>query len=175
MFPKAHAVAYVIMAFRIAWFKVYHPEAFYVAYFTVRADEFDAGMMTRGRDVIRNKIRELEQNGNDLSQKDRNVLTILEVANEMYARGIKFLPVDLYKSDAVRFLVTPEGIRPPLNTLQGLGEAAARNIVTARENGKFVSIDDLKIRAKVSKSVVEILQQHNCLEGLPESNQISLF
>ncbi|MCX8130093.1 MAG: PolC-type DNA polymerase III [Clostridia bacterium] len=175
MFPKAHAAAYVMMAFRIAWFKVYHPEAFYVTYFTVRADEFDAEIMTHGQDRVRNKIRELEQKGNNMTQKEKNVLTILEVTNEMYARGIKFLPVDLYKSDAIKFQITSEGIRPPLNALQGLGGAAAQNIVDSRRDGEFLSVDELRVRAKISKAVIEILQQNGCLEGLPESNQLSLF
>lgn len=175
MFPKAHAAAYVMMAFRIAWFKVYYPEAFYVAYFTVRADEFDANLMARGQDKVRNAIREYEQKGNNITQKEKNVLTILEVANEMYARGIKFLPVDLYKSDAVKFQITSEGIRPPLNSLQGLGTAAAQNIVGARKEGNFLSIDELRVKAKISKAVIEILQQNGCLAGMPESNQLSLF
>ena len=175
MFPKAHAAAYVMMAFRIAWFKVYYPEAFYATYFTVRADDFDAELMTKGQDKVRNKIKELEQQGNNLSQKEKNVLTILEVVNEMYARGIRFLPVDLYHSDATKFLITPQGIRPPLNSLQGLGTAAAQNIAEARKEGEFKSIDDLRVRGKASKSVIEILQKHGCLEGLPESSQMTLF
>jgi len=177
MFPKAHAAAYVMMAFRIAWFKVYYPEAFYAAYFTVRADDFDAEIMTRGRELIKVKIDELEarQKENTISQKEKNVLTILEVANEMYARGINFLPIDLYESDATRFLVTPEGIRPPFNALQGLGIAASQSIASARREGKFLSIDDLQVRSKVSKAVIEILDKAGCLKGLPQSNQISLF
>ncbi|HEX3028117.1 MAG TPA: PolC-type DNA polymerase III [Clostridia bacterium] len=175
MFPKAHAAAYVMMAFRIAWFKVYHPEAFYATYFTVRADDFDAEIMTHGQDKVRNKIKEFEQKGNQATQKEKNILTILEVANEMYARGIKFLPVDLYESDTVKFKITPKGIRPPLNALQGLGAAAAQSIVEARGNEQFLSIDELRIKAKISKSVIEILQKHGCLAGVPESNQMSLF
>ncbi len=175
MFPKAHAVAYVTMAFRIAYFKVHYPEAFYIAYFTVRADDFDAQIMTHGVDKVRNKIKELESKGNEISTKEKNILTILEVCNEMYSRGINFLPIDLYKSDAVNFIPTPEGILPPLNALQGVGTAAAKNIVEARKDGDFLSIDDIKVRAKVSKTVIEILQEHGCLKGLPESNQLSLF
>ena len=175
MFPKAHAAAYVLMAMRIGWFKVYHPEAFYVTYFTVRADEFDANLMSHGRERVRNKIEELEKLGNNISQKEKNVLTILEVANEMYARGIRFLPVDLYKSEAAKFQITPEGIRPPFNALQGLGLAAAGNILEARKDGEFLSIEDLRLRAKISKAVIEILQQNGCLEGIPESSQMSLF
>lgn len=175
MFPKAHAAAYVMMAFRIAWFKVNYPEAFYVTYFTVRADDFDAQLMTNGKDKVKNKIKEMEQKGNTLTQKEKNVLTILEVANEMYARGIKFLPISLYKSDAIKFQITPDGILPPLNALQGLGINAAQNIVEARKNEEFLSIDELRIKAKISKAVIELLQQHGCLNGMPESNQMSLF
>lgn len=175
MFPKAHAAAYVLMAMRIGWFKVYHPLAFYTAYFTVRADEFDATTMAGGKKMVEMRIEELEKQGNAISAKDRNVLTILEVANEMYARGIKFLPVDLYESDAVRFRIQGGGIRPPLNSLPGLGANAARAIAEAREQGGFISVDDLKIRAKVSRSVIEILQQSGCLDGIPESSQMSFF
>ncbi|HHW32084.1 MAG TPA: PolC-type DNA polymerase III [Clostridiaceae bacterium] len=173
MFPKAHAAAYVMMAFRIAWFKVYYPEAFYATYFTVRADDFDAELMAYGQDKVKNAINELEKKGNEMTQKEKNVLTILEVVNEMYARGIKFLPVHLYKSDATEFRIYPDGIRPPLTALQGLGSAAAQNICEARMNGEFLSKEDLRTRAKLSKTVIEILEQHGCLEDLPESNQLS--
>jgi DNA polymerase-3 subunit alpha (Gram-positive type) len=175
MFPKAHAAAYVLTAMRIGWFKVYHPMAFYVTYFTVRADEFDASLMAQGRQKVLNKISELEKLGNTMTAKDKNVLTILEVTNEMYARGIGFLPIDLYKSDATRFQMTETGIRPPLNSLQGLGASAANAIVEARAQGEFISIEDLRSRAKASKTVIEILQQNGCLAGLPESSQMSLF
>lgn len=175
MFPKAHAAAYVLMALRIGWFKVYHPVAFYVAYFTVRADDFDAELMTHGKEKIGRRISELEKMGNNISPKDKNVLTILEVANEMYARGIEFLPVDLYKSDPTRFLIEQHGIRPPLNSLQGLGVTAASSIADARTKGGFVSIEDLKIRTRTTKTVIEILQKNGCLDGLPESSQLSLF
>lgn len=175
MFPKAHAAAYVLTAMRIGWFKVYHPLAFYVTYFTVRADEFDAALMTHGRERVRNKIFELEKMGNSISAKDKNVLTILEVANEMYSRGIEFLPVDLYRSEAAKFLIEGKGIRPPLNSLAGLGAQAAASIVEARSQGEFISIEDMKIRAKTSKTVIEILQQNGCLDGIPESSQMSLF
>ncbi len=175
MFPKAHAAAYVMMAFRIAWFKVYYPEAFYTTYFTVRADDFDAEMMAHGQDKVRNKIKEFEMKGNNITTKEKNVLTILEVVNEMYARGIKFLPIHLYLSEATKFRIEDKGIRPPLNALQGLGGAAAQNIVEARKNGEFLSIDELRTKAKISKSVIEILERNNVLEGMPESNQLCLF
>ena len=175
MFPKAHAAAYVMMAFRIAWFKVYYPEAFYATYFTVRADDFDAEIMAQGQDKAKNKIREFEQKGNNMTTKEKNILTILEVANEMYARGYKFLPIDLYKSEAVKFTIEKDGLRPPLNALQGLGTSAAQNIVEARKNGEFLSIEELRTKAKISKSVIEILDRNDCLRGLPQSNQLCLF
>jgi DNA polymerase-3 subunit alpha (Gram-positive type) len=175
MFPKAHAAAYVIMALRIGWFKVYYPEAFYAAYYTVRADDFDAELMCKGPEKVKSQIADFEQRGNKLSTKEGNILTILEITLEMYSRGIHFVPIDLYKSDAEKFQMTPEGIRPPLNALQGLGVNAALNIVKAREDGQFFSIDDLRIRSKVSKTVLEILSKNGCLEGLPESNQVSMF
>ncbi|HEX2944577.1 MAG TPA: PolC-type DNA polymerase III [Clostridia bacterium] len=175
MFPKAHAAAYVLTAIRIGWFKVYHPLAFYVTYFTVRADEFDAELMTHGREKVRSKMTELERQGNTISTKDKNVLTILEIANEMYSRGFKFLPIDLYKSDAAKFLIEDNAIRPPLNSLQGLGTAAANAIIDARAGGEFISIEDLRMRSKASKTVIEILQQNGCLAGIPESSQMSLF
>ncbi len=175
MFPKAHAAAYVLTAMRIGWFKVYHPLAFYATYFTVRADEFDAATMAKGKENVRRRIAELEKMGSNMTAKDKNVLTILEVANEMYSRGIEFLNVDLYESDATKFKIHGNGLRPPLNSLQGLGTNAANAIAEARKQGEFVSIEDLKIRAKVSKTVIEILQQNGCLKGIPESSQLSLF
>ncbi len=175
MFPKAHAVAYVIMAFRIAYFKVYYPEAFYATYFTVRADDFDVDTILKGKEAIAYKIKEMDSKGNALSVKEKNSLSVLEVALEMYARGIKLLPVDLYKSDAVKFLVTQEGIRMPFNALPGVGTSAATSIAEARKAGKFVSVEDFRERAKVSKAVVEILKNYGCLNDLPETSQISFF
>ncbi len=177
MFPKAHSAAYVTMAFRIAWFKVYYPEAFYVAYYTVRADDFDAELMCGGPDRVKTKIEEIQQkiNNGSSTPKERNTLPVLEVVNEMYARGIKFLPVDLYKSDIRRFEITPEGIRPPLNALQGLGLSAAQGIDRARLQREFLSKEDLSSRARISNAVIKILTDSGCLEGLPESSQLSLF
>ena len=175
MFPKAHAVAYVTMAFRIAWFKVYYPLAFYIAYYTVRADLFDATIMIYGKDKVKRKIKEYKDLGNNIKQTEKNILTILEVVNEMYARGLEFLPIDIYKSEALKFKIENDKIRPPLNAFQGLGQTAAQSIVEAREYGKFLSVDELRMRAKLSKTVIDILEKNGCLEGMPESNQISLF
>ncbi len=176
MFPKAHAAAYVMMAFRIAWFKVYYPEAFYATYFSVRADSFDANIVSRGLDTIKRAIEEIERKGNGATNKEKDVQTILEVAQEMYARGISCLPVDLYQSDATRFQITKEGILPPFTALQGLGAAAARNIVKARiDVDEFMSIEDLKMKSGISKAVIEILENHGSLRGLDQSSQLTLF
>ncbi|SHE63265.1 PolC-type DNA polymerase III [Clostridium fallax] len=175
MFPKGHAVAYVMMAVRIAYFKVYYPEAYYTTYFTVRADDFDADLICKGEGAIKAKMEELYSLGNNVTQKDKGLLTILELSYEMYKRGIKFLKVDLYKSCATKFKIEKEGIRPPINALQGVGDNAAKSIVECRKDGEFISKEDLRIRAKVSKTVIETLTNHGCLEGMQETNQLSLF
>ncbi|HEY8345087.1 MAG TPA: PolC-type DNA polymerase III, partial [Bacillota bacterium] len=175
LFPKAHAAAYVMMAFRIAYFKVHMPEAFYATYFTVRADEFDADLVLKGEEYIRSYLREIQAKGNEASARERNICTILEVALEAMLRGVKFLPVDLYESDASKFLITEHGLRPPLAALQGLGVSAARSLVQAREEQEFCSIEDLKTRARLSSAVIEVLKNHGCLAGLPECNQLTLF
>lgn len=176
MFPKAHAAAYVMMAFRIAWFKVYYPKAFYATYFSVRADTFDANIVSKGLDTIKRAIEEIESKGKAATNKEKDMQTILEVAQEMYVRGIKCLSVDLYKSETTRFLITDEGILPPFTALQGLGIAAANNIVEARKSGEeYISIEDFKMKSGVSKAVIEILDTHGCFEGMAESSQLTLF
>lgn len=177
MFPKAHAAAYVTMAFRVAYFKVHYPVEFYIAYYTVRADLFDSALMAQGKDRAKAEIRRLDQKSKieKLSQTDKNVQTILEVVNEMYERGINFLPVDLYKSHAYKFQRIGNDILPPLNSFAGVGTAAAENIMNARAEGEFLSREDLKARAKVNKKVIETLAEHGCLNGLSESSQMSLF
>jgi len=175
MFPKGHAVAYVMMAMRIAYFKVYYPREYYATYFTVRADDFDAEILIQGEEALADKLKELNALGNNLTQKDKGLITIIELTLEMYKRGIRFLRVDLYKSDSVKFLIEEEGIRLPINSLQGVGVNAAKSIVSARAEGEFISREDLRMRGKVSKSVIETLDKHLCLRGLPESNQLSLF
>ena len=175
LFPKAHAAAYVMMAFRIAWYKVYHPVAFYTAYFTVRADEFDVETCAMGRDKLRHTMDLIKEKGNEASPKEESLMKILEVTNEMYARGFEFLPVDLYKSDSKRFIIEEGKIRPPFNSLQGLGTVAAEKIVIEREIAPFMSIEDLRSRAKVSKTIVELLKKIGCLDGLTETDQLTLF
>ncbi len=176
MFPKAHAVAYVTMAFRIAWFKVYYPEAFYIAYFSVRADDFDASIMTKGIGVARQAIEDLKEKRNNgtISPKEENLVPILEICVEMYARGVGFIPIDLYKSEATRFLPTPEGILPPLNALPGMGDNAAKAIVEARQEGEFKTIEEFRVRTGATKTIIEMLGEEGCL-NIPEKDQVSLF
>jgi DNA polymerase-3 subunit alpha (Gram-positive type) len=175
MFPKAHAAAYVMMSFRIAYFKVYFPETFYATYFTIKANDFDADLVIKGKETVKNKIQELEKLGNNMTAKEKNLLTVLEVVLEMYARGYNIQNVDIYKSDSDRFIIDENGILPPLKSLEGLGENVARKIVEERNISRFISIEDLVNRGKVSKPVLEVLTNHGCLGDLPLSNQISLF
>lgn len=176
MFPKAHAVAYVMMSFRLAYYKVHYPEAFYATYFTMKAEDFDADLIVKGLDAIKNKMDEITSMGNDATAKEKNMFTVLEVAYEMYARGIKILPVDIYESDAKEFKVVGEKqILPPMIALQGVGENAAIHIQQERENGEFISKEDLQKRTKISKTVIETLTIHGALDNMSEKNQLSLF
>ena len=175
MFPKGHAVAYVMMAVRIAYYKVYYPKAYYATYFTVRADEFDADIILDGEYAIKKRMDEINAMGNNATQKDKNLLTILELSYEMYKRGIRFLKADLYKSDPIKFIIEDDGIRIPLKALEGVGENAAKNIAYARSEGAFISKEDLKRRAKASGTVIDALTSHGCLIGIQETNQLSLF
>ncbi len=175
MFPKAHAAAYVTMGFRIAYFKVHYPIAFYIAYFTVRATEFDAELMLRGKERVSTAIAELNSLPNP-TQKEKNLITILEVVNEMYARGISLLPVDLYKSDATKFIEEDGAIRPPLNAINGVSDAVGQAIVDARKSGgPFISAEDLMRRAKIGKAVVDKLKEYDVLADVPDTNQITFF
>lgn len=176
MFPKAHAVAYVMMSFRLAYYKVHYPAAFYATYFTIKAEDFDADLIVKGLDTIRNKMDEIQHLGNDATAKEKNMLTVLEVAYEMYARGIKILPVDIYESDATEFkVIDDKTILPPMIALQGVGENAAIHIQQERENGEFISKEDLRKRTKISKTVIETLTVHGSLDNMSDKNQLSLF
>lgn len=175
MFPKAHAAAYVLMAVRIAYFKVYYPIEFYATYFTVRAADFDVQVATKGYDYIHEEIERIEKKGLDASPKEKNLLTVLEMAREMTARGFTFSNVDLYRSAADAFLVDGKSLLPPFSAIGGIGVSAAKNIVQAREKGEFLSIEDLQQRSRASQTVIELLDTHGCLKDLPESNQLSLF
>ena len=174
MFPKGHAVAYVTMALRVAWFKVHEPLAYYCAYFTVRGDGFDATTMILSPEAARARIKEIR--GMDKpTARDKDTATCLELVLEMNLRGIRFLPVDLYRSDVRRFLIEDGNIRCPFISLPGLGESAAAQIAEARKEGEFLSIEDLRVRGKAGSAVIDMLRSHGALEGLTETNQISMF
>ena len=175
MFPKAHAAAYVMMSFRIAYFKVFYPQAFYATYFTTKAEDFDADLICKGKDMVVEKIKEIEKLGNNVTAKEKNLLTVLEVVVEMFARKIEVLKVDLYRSDQNKFKVVDGKLLPPLVSIQGLGENAASSVIKEREVCDFLSIEDLRMRTKLSKTVIETLVNHGCLNGLPETNQLSLL
>lgn len=175
MFPKAHAAAYVTMAFRIAWFKVHIKEAYYATFLSIRADEFDSDSMLYGKEKVKEKMREIDAQGNSASQKDKNMYPILEIVLEMNERGVEFLPVDIYKSDVKKFLVEGDKIRPPLSKLTGFGEVDAGKLVEARKDGKFTSIDQMITKSKIGKVAVETLQAAGCLDGMPRSEQMDMF
>ena len=178
MFPKAHAVAYVMMAFRIAWFKVHRPLAFYSAYFSIRAKGFDASCMIKGDKVCLDKMTELRGKERDktISAAEKDMMTTLEVCHEFSRRGFTFEPMDVYKSDATRFLVTETGLIPPFTSMPGIGEQAALSIVEERKNGKFLSAEELIVRCpKASKAVVELLEQIGALGSMPKTTQMTLF
>lgn len=178
MFPKAHAVAYVMMAFRIAWFKVHRPLAFYAAYFSIRAKGFDASCMIRGDAVCVAKIEELAEKERDktITAAEKETATTLEVCHEFYKRGFIFEAMDVYQSDAKNFIITNNGLIPPLTSMPGVGELAAADIVLEREQGRFLSAEEMTIRcAKVGKSVVESLDQIGALGSMPKSAQVSFF
>ena len=176
MFPKGHAVAYVMMAVRVAYYKVYYPLAYYATYFTVRgADDFDADLICKGETAVHARLQELYELGNQATVKDKGLITVLELSFEMYKRGFKMLKVDLYESHATKFLIVDNALRPPLSSLQGVGVNAAKSIAEARKDGEFISKEDLRKRTKISKTVVETLSNHGSLNNMSEKNQLSLF
>jgi DNA polymerase-3 subunit alpha (Gram-positive type) len=174
MFPKGHAVAYVTMSLRVAWFKLHEPLAYYCAYFTVRGDGFDGSTMILPPEEARKKIKEI-RNMDSPTARDKDTATCLELVLEMNMRGIRFLPVDLYRSDVRRFLIEDGNIRCPFISLPGLGESAAIPIAEARKDGPFLSIEDLQVRGRAGSAVIEALRSQGALEGLSETNQISMF
>ena len=174
MFPKAHASAYVTMSFRVAYFKLYHKEAFYATYFTTKAASFDLEIISKGTEVILENIKLIEAKGNEATEKEKDLVTILESAYEMWQRGVQLLKVDIYQSDATKFKLVDNKLLPPLVAVPGLGETVARKI-QEEANEEFISLEDFRKRTKASKTVVEMLQKQGCLNGLPESNQLSFI
>lgn len=175
MFPKAHAVAYVMMAYRIAYYKVYHPEAFYAAAFTLRCGDFNVDAAMSGQHILEKRMEELREKGRGMTQNEENEMSCLELVCEMYARGYQFLPVDLEQSHATQFLVIDGKIQIPFMAMSGMGENASRNLADEIEKGFFFSIDDMKTRAKLNSKAIEALDRAGALKGLPQSDQLTLF
>ncbi|MCL5971846.1 MAG: PolC-type DNA polymerase III [Firmicutes bacterium] len=175
LFPKAHAAAYVMMGWRIAWFKVHHPLAFYATYFSRHMDDFDPQVAVLGVKKVNQTISDIEAKGNDATAKERGQISVLELVREMLARGYRFYPVDLMESPADRFAVRDDGLLIPFAALPGLGMSAAENITQARREGPFLSIDDLRRRAHLTKSVIDLLRSQGALDGLGETSQLAFF
>lgn len=175
MFPKAHAVAYALTAYRAAYFKVYYPNVFYATYFSLEIEDVNADVIVQGEKHVRSELANIRAKGSEATAKENNVAVILEIVLEAMTRGIEFLPVDLYKSDPRRVLPTGNKLLLPLASLDGVGLNAAQSIANARLDGEFLSIENLRQRTKATKTVIEALQNHNCLNGMPETNQLSLF
>ena len=175
LFPKAHAAAYVMMGWRIAWFKVHYPLAYYATYFSRHLDDFNPTVVLQGLKRVNQTMKDIEEMGNEASPKDKGQVSGLELTREMLARGYRFLPVNLDHSHSSRFTIDDGGLRIPFAALPGLGVAAADNIIAARQQAPFLSIDDLRQRAKLSKSVIELLRGQGALDDLGETSQLAFF
>ena len=175
MFPKAHAAAYVMMAWRIAWCKVFYPLAYYAAFFSIRATSFNYELMCQGKERLEHHMHEYERRKDELSKKEQDTYKDMRIVQEMYARGFEFLPIDLYKAKAHHFQIIDNKLMPSISTIDGLGDKAADAVVEAAKDGKFLSRDDFRQRTKVSKTVIDLMVDLGILADLPESNQLSLF
>ena len=177
MFPKAHAAAYVMMALRVAYFKVHHPIYYYCAYFSIRAKAFDIKTMGAGLDAIKRKIQEIaeKRKNNEASNVEIDLYTTLEIVNEMWERGFKFGKLDLYRSDATEFIIDGDTLIPPFVAMDGLGENVAKQLVRARQEGEFLSKTELRKRGGLSSTLVEKMDEMGILGNMPEDNQLSLF
>ena len=175
MFPKAHAAAYVMSAIRLGWYKVHMPLTFYAAFFTAAPGGFDAAIAMKGKSGVVAEMKRIQDPNYEASQKELSSLSTLNLINECYARGIRFLPVNYFKSDAFAYVPEDGKIRLPFNSLGGLGENAAKAIAEARDSGEIFSVQELRVKAKLTKSVIEVLRENGALEGLPETNQITFF
>ena len=175
MFPKAHAAAYVMMAYRIAYCKVYYPLAYYAAYFSIRANAFSYELMCQGKDKLEYYIRDYKKRSDSLSNKEQDTLKDMRLVQEMYARGYEFLPIDLYKSKATKFQIVDGKLLPPFSTIEGMGDKAADAVEMAAADGPYLSLDDFRQRTKVSKTVIDFMADLGLFGDLPTSNQLSLF
>ena len=175
MFPKAHAAAYVMMAFRIAYFKVFYPLAYYAAFFSIRASSFNYEIMCLGRDKLEYFLDDYKRRSDTLSKKEQDTLKDMKIVQEMYARGFDFMPIDIYRAQASKFQIIDGKLMPSFSSIDGLGDKAADAIVDAAKDGKFLSKDDFRTRTKVSKTVTDLMDDLHLMGDLPESNQLSLF
>ena len=175
MFPKAHAAAYVMMGWRIAYCKIYYPLAYYAAYFSIRATAFSYELMCQGKEKLEYFMDDYEKRKDTLSKKEQDTQKDMKIVQEMYARGFEFVPIDLYKANAHTFQIVDGKLMPALDTIEGLGDRAADAVVLAAEDGEFLSKDDFRNRTKVSKTVIELMSDLGLFGDLPESNQMSLF
>ena len=175
MFPKAHAAAYVMMAWRIAYCKVFYPLAYYAAFFSIRASGFSYELMCQGREKLEVHLADYKKRSDTLSKKEQDTLRDMRIVQEMYARGFEFTPIDIYKAKARHFQIVDGKLMPSLSSIDGLGEKAAEGIVDAAKDGTFLSKEDFRNRSKVSKTVCDLMSELHILGDLPESNQLSLF
>ena len=175
MFPKAHAAAYVMMAYRIAYCKINYPLAYYAAYFGIRADAFSYELMCQGKEQLNFYIRDYEKRKDSLSKKEQDTLKDMRIVQEMYARGFTFVPIDIYRAKATRFQIVDGKLMPPLSSIEGMGDKAAEAVEAASGQGPYLSRDDFRQRTKVSKTVIDLMNDLGLFGDLPESNQLSLF
>ena len=175
MFPKAHAAAYVMMAYRIAYCKVNYPLAYYGAYFGIRADAFSYEIMCQGKEKLQYYIDDYTRRSDSLSKKEQDTMKDMHIVQEMYARGYEFLPIDIYRAKATKFSIIDGKLMPPFSSIDGMGEKAAEAVEEAAKDGPYLSKDDFRNRTKASKTVVDYMADLGLLGDLPESNQLSLF
>ena len=175
MFPKAHAAAYVMMAYRIAYCKVNYPLADYAAYFGIRADAFSYEIMCQGKETLNYYYREYKSRQDHLSKKEQDTMKDMKIVHEMYARGLEFTPIDIYQAKATKFRIIDGKLMPPLSSIDGMGDKAAEAVEQASRDGKYLSKDDFRQRTKASKTVIDKMADLGLLSDLPESNQLSLF
>ena len=175
MFPKAHAAAYVMMAYRIAYCKINYPLAYYGAYFGIRANAFSYEIMCQGKDKLNFYLNDYKSRKDKLSNKEQDVLKDMKIVQEMYARGYDFMPIDIYKAKARKFQIIDGKLMPPLSSIDGMGEKAADAVEEASKDGPYLSLDDFRTRTKVSKTVIDLMKELGLFGDLPENNQLSLF
>ena len=175
MFPKAHAAAYVMMAYRIAYCKINYPLAYYASYFGIRADAFSYELMCQGKERLQSHIDDYSRRSDSLSKKEQDTMKDMRIVQEMYARGFEFLPLDIYRAKASKFQIIDGKLMPPFSSIDGMGEKAAEAVEEASKDGPYLSKDDFRQRTKASQTVIDYMGELGLLGDLPESNQLSLF